>query len=128
MGLVTQPSIRVLFSDVPVSFPRSSGWLKEFGLLVAMKLFQAHTILWRLQLGYWVKRCGLMAPRSITNTGNMLESTILWIECQCESFLLTGFSLLLIGTKEGRELAVCGVPVNPDSISLRAAKNVAPFY
>lgn len=29
MGLVTQPSIRVLFSDVPVSFPRSSGWLKE---------------------------------------------------------------------------------------------------
>lgn len=81
-----------------------------------------------LYLGYCVKRCGLMAPWSVTNPGNMLESTILWIEYQRESFLLTGFSLLLKGTKEGRELAVCGMPMNPDSISSRATKNVAPFY
>lgn len=36
--------------------------------------------------------------------------------------------MLFIWTKEGEELAACGIPMNLDSISSHAAENVAPFF
>ena len=96
--------MRTLLSEVPVSSPRSSGRLGEFGLLVALRLFWAQSHPRNAVSGgpremLWCNGATFHDKQKEDAGIHLLGG----LSADMGVFLLTGFFTLFTGTTEGRE-------------------------